>query len=169
MGEFPDGRYQLALRMSLRDWMSGVTSGPISDVEWVRIQLDNGASVKDVAAHAGVSVPTARSWIRRHGLAVASSRPLPVELRTAYAAAGSVAALGRELRVSPETARQWLIDAGIELRRRGRPVGLRLVEVDIAAVRPRRAAGQSLRVIAADLDIDRRTLKKLLGERPEAE
>lgn len=50
-----------------------------------------------------------------------SARPTDKQLAAAYRRRGSVVAVAADLGVAFETARRWLIDAGIELQSRGRP------------------------------------------------
>ena len=124
--------------------------------------LERGASVADVAVAAAVTSSTARSWIRRHGLTVRTSRPSNEDLCQRYSEHGNIADLASELGVAAETARRWLIDAGIELQPRGRAQGASVVDLDVADLRSRTKRGQSLRSIAAELGVDWRTVKKAL-------
>lgn len=48
-------------------------------------------------------------------------RPDDQHLRKIYARLGSVPAVAEELGVAFETARRWLLSAGVELRSKGRP------------------------------------------------
>jgi orotate phosphoribosyltransferase-like protein len=136
----------------------------IADRQWTAERCAAGATVAEIAKAAHVSVPTARIWIKRHGLAVQSQSTKRNDLSRLYKSLGSVAEVARELSVSPETARQRLIQAGVELKRQGRQEGAHVVDVDVHALQRRRAGGQSLRSIAAEVGIDWRTVKKLLGE-----
>jgi hypothetical protein len=48
-------------------------------------------------------------------------RPTKKELADSYGRLGSVPAVAGEFGVAFETARRWLLDAGVELQRKGRP------------------------------------------------
>ena len=49
------------------------------------------------------------------------ARPTNPNLESTYRRLGSVPAVARELGVAFETARRWLIDAGVQLGPKGRP------------------------------------------------
>lgn len=138
--------------------------GRIRDPKWVAAFINRENSIADLAHAADVTPATARTWVKRHGLAFQRTRPGTTELGRRYTKLGSIAALAAELDVAPETARRWLIDAGIELLPRGRQRGARVVEVDVKELRRRRDAGESLRALAASTGRDWRTVKRLLGE-----
>jgi hypothetical protein len=131
--------------------------------EWLTAQLSLGHSVEQIAATAGVTPATVKAWVRRHQIDV-SPAPSRRQLSARYRALGSISALAEELGVAPETARQRLIGAGVDLKRPGRQEGVHVVEADVHDLKRRRAGGQSLRSIAAEVGIDWRTVKKLLGE-----
>ncbi len=48
-------------------------------------------------------------------------RPTDKTLEAAYRRLGSISAVAAELSVAFETARRWLIDAGVQLHPKGRP------------------------------------------------
>ena len=48
-------------------------------------------------------------------------RPTTQELEAIYKRLGNVPAVAAELDVAFETARRWLLDAGVQLRHKGRP------------------------------------------------
>jgi transposase-like protein len=50
-----------------------------------------------------------------------ATRPTDNALRMSYLRLGSIPAVATELNVAFETARRWLIDAGVELKPKGRP------------------------------------------------
>ncbi len=50
-----------------------------------------------------------------------ATRPTPSKLRAAYRRLGSVPAVARDLDVAFETARRWLVEAGVQLQPKGRP------------------------------------------------
>jgi transposase-like protein len=131
--------------------------------EWLAAQLSRGHSVDEIAATAGVATATVKAWLRRQQIEVSPTPPRR-QLVARYRTLGSIAALADELGVAPETARQRLIAAGVELKRPGRREGVHVVDVDVKALQRRRTGGQSLRSIAAEVGIDWRTVKKLLGE-----
>jgi predicted transcriptional regulator len=131
--------------------------------EWLAAQLSRGRTVDEIATTAGVTTATVKAWLRRHQIEVSPTPPRR-QLAARYRALGSIAALAEELGVAPETARQRLIDAGVDLKRPGRQEGVHVVDVDVHSLTRRRAGGQSLRSIAAEVGIDWRTVKKLLGE-----
>src|SRR5262249_53715805 len=136
-----------------------ITSGrTLRDRGWVEARLAGGAKIGEIARECEVSTATVRSWLRRHRLELPSQRPTPKRLAEQYRALGSVNALAVDLAVAPETARRWLIDAGIELRPPGRPRGRRSIDVDVGDLRRRRAEGESLRTIAQAVGIDWRTV-----------
>jgi hypothetical protein len=137
---------------------------PVQNREWLAEQVAQGRSADEIAVTAGVSVATVKAWLRRHQIDVSGPRLSGRQLTSRYRALGSIAALAEELGVAPETARQRLIDAGVDLKRPGRQEGVHVVDVDVHDLKRRRAGGQSLRSIAAEVGIDWRTVKKLLAE-----
>lgn len=96
-------------------------------------------------------------------LIAVSSRPSKRDLSIAYKRHGSVAGVAAELSVACETARRWLLDAGVALRARGRPsAGAAIASVDEIVERYRE--GESLATIASALDVSPNTVRnRLLG------
>lgn len=87
--------------------------------------------------------------------------PTKLELARVYRRAGSVAGVAAELGVAFETARRWLLDAGVALRGQGRPspgAGSATVETIVERYR----AGESFAAIARDLDISPNTVRNRL-------
>jgi transposase-like protein len=90
-----------------------------------------------------------------------SERPANRELSQAYRRIGSVARVASELDVAYETARRWLLEAGVSLRSQGRPSrGAGTASVDTIVERYR--AGESFAAIATDLDVSPNTVRNRL-------
>jgi predicted ArsR family transcriptional regulator len=88
-------------------------------------------------------------------------RPSPAQLRSLYRTAGSVPAVAEELGVAYETARQWLLEAGVELKRKGRP-SPKAASLDPTELVDRYRAGGSLAAIGHDLGVSPTTIRKRL-------
>ncbi len=88
-------------------------------------------------------------------------RPLPAELRSLYRNAGSVPAVATELGVAYETARQWLLEAGVELKAKGRP-SARAASLDETTLVDRYISGESIATIGHDLGVSPTTVRKRL-------
>jgi hypothetical protein len=87
--------------------------------------------------------------------------PTPATLRTLYRRAGSVPGVASQLDVAYETARQWLLEAGVELKAKGRPSS-RAASLDEAALVKRYNAGESIATIGHDLGVSPTTVRKRL-------
>jgi predicted transcriptional regulator len=88
-------------------------------------------------------------------------RPSSTELKTLYRTAGSVPTVAAELGVAYETARQWLLEAGVEMKAKGRP-SARAASLDEAALAERYYAGESIATIGHDLGVSPTTIRKRL-------
>lgn len=88
-------------------------------------------------------------------------RPSSTELKTAYRDAGSVPAVAAQLDVAYETARQWLLEAGVELKAKGRP-SPRAASLDEAVLVKRYNAGESIATIGHDFGVSPTTVRKRL-------
>jgi hypothetical protein len=88
-------------------------------------------------------------------------RPSSTELKTMYGTVGSVPAVAAELGVAYETARQWLLEAGVEMKAKGRP-SARAASLDEAALVERYNAGESIATIGHDLGVSPTTVRKRL-------
>ena len=94
-------------------------------------------------------------------LTAMGDRPANRMLAAAYRRRGSVAAVAGELGVAFETARQWLLAAGVELRHPGRPSpNAERARVDDLAERYRR--GESVAAIAEAIDVSPNTVRNRL-------
>jgi len=137
-------------------------AGSIHDRAWVAARLANGETVTAIARDAGVSRQTAHAWIARHRLSrtpTVKARPSRLVLARLYREHRSVAKTAAMLEVSAETARRWLIDAGIDLAQPGRPS----VTIDkVAELRRRRAAGATYQALAAEYGVPLETLRRRL-------
>jgi DNA-directed RNA polymerase specialized sigma24 family protein len=88
-------------------------------------------------------------------------RPSSTELKTLYRTAGSVPTVAAELGVAYETARQWLLEAGVELRPKGRP-SARAASLEESVLVERYSAGESIATIGHDLCVSPTTVRKRL-------
>jgi transposase-like protein len=92
-----------------------------------------------------------------------SERPTARELASIYRRAGSVTGVAAQLGVAYETARRWLVDAGVTLRTRGRPSpGADAAPVDEIVERYRK--GESFAAIASLLDVSPNTVRNRVIE-----
>lgn len=145
-----------------RLYAAPVADGDIRDRDWFAGRLADGATMTAIAAEAGVSRQTAHTWRGRHGLDSPNTktRPTPARLQRLYDRYGSSARVATELGVSTDTARRWLIAAGVELAAAGRPAA----RLDLDDIRRRRAAGATLTELAADAGVSLETLRRHLAE-----
>jgi hypothetical protein len=88
-------------------------------------------------------------------------RPPPASLQRLYRSAGSVPAVAAELGIAYETARQWLLEAGVQLKAKGRP-SVRAASLDEAALIERYNAGESIATIGHHLGVSPTTVRKRL-------
>ncbi len=91
-------------------------------------------------------------------LAVAPPDP---RLRELYDRTQSVPATARELGVAYETARRWLLAAGVELRAKGRPSKAAAM-LSITEITRRYAAGEGIAVIGHSFGVSPTTVRKRL-------
>lgn len=96
-------------------------------------------------------------------LTVVVSRPNNRSLASTYRRRGTVAAVADDLGVSFETARQWLLAAGVELRAPGRPC-LDPGKVQVDEIIKRYRQGESFATIAASLNVSPNTIRNRLIE-----
>ncbi|CAN5853019.1 MAG: hypothetical protein ACR2HP_08685 [Ilumatobacteraceae bacterium] len=133
----------------------------ISDREWVASRLGAGATITELAGEAGVSRQTAHTWLARHGmrgLSKAKERPPDSRLRELYEEHRTINAVAQIIGVATGTAHRWLIDAGVELASPGRAKR----ELDVAALRARRASGATFNELAADCGVSSETIRRRL-------
>lgn len=90
-----------------------------------------------------------------------SSRPSKHVLARAYKRHGSVAGVATELGVAFETARQWLLDADVALRARGRP-SPRADTASVDEIVERYRKGESFAMIGSALDVSPNTVRNRL-------
>lgn len=88
-------------------------------------------------------------------------RPSADELRRLYRRLGSVPTVAESLEVAYETARQWLLEAGVELRPKGRP-SARAASLDESVLVERYSAGESIATIGHDLGVSPTTVRRRL-------
>jgi hypothetical protein len=74
---------------------------------------------------------------------------------------GSIPLVAAELGVAYETARQRLLEAGVELKAKGRP-SARAASLDEAELIDRYHAGESIATIGHDLGVSPTTIRKRL-------
>src|SRR5262245_6397912 len=91
----------------------------------------------------------------------ARRRPSPAELSRRYERVKSVPAVAEQLGVAYETARHWLLEAGIELRNRGRPSAA-AERLDAEELTKRYKSGESIATIGAALGVSPTTVRKRL-------
>ena len=90
-------------------------------------------------------------------------RPTARQLARAYGRLGSVPAVAKELGVAYETARQWLLGAGIELRPKGRP-STRAEDLDIRQITARYKRGESIATLGKAFGVSPTTVRSRLLE-----
>ncbi len=88
-------------------------------------------------------------------------RPSSAELKSLYRTTGSVPAVAAELGVAYETARQWLLEAGVKLKAKGRP-SVRAASLDQPTLIERYAGGESIASIGHDLGVSPTTVRNRL-------
>lgn len=84
-----------------------------------------------------------------------------IDLRALYEQLGSIPQVAAELGIAYETARQWLIEAGVELKPKGRPSD-RAASLDEPTLVERYNAGESIATIGHDLGVSPTTVRKRL-------
>jgi len=89
------------------------------------------------------------------------TRPTPRELKQAYRRLGSIAAVADELGVAYETARQWLRNAGVELRAKGRP-SEHAPQLDVKKLAARYRRGESIAALAESEGVSPNTVRNRL-------
>jgi transposase len=92
-----------------------------------------------------------------------SVRPPSRSLRVLYGRLGSVPAVARDLGVAYETARRWLVDAGVELRPKGRPSKAAEM-LNVKALSRRYVAGESIAALGAAFGVSPATVRERLLE-----
>jgi uncharacterized protein (DUF433 family) len=90
-------------------------------------------------------------------------RPTKRQLAASYHRLGSVPALAIELGVAFETARRWLVDAGVQLQQKGRP-SARARELNTRALAKRYKAGESIATIGSAYGVSPATVRARLIE-----
>lgn len=88
-------------------------------------------------------------------------RPPAGELRILYERLDSVPRVAESLGIAYETARQWLLEAEVELKAKGRP-SVRASSLDETALVERYNAGESIATIGHDLGVSPTTVRKRL-------
>lgn len=88
-------------------------------------------------------------------------RPTDSALRAHYRRLGTITRVAEELGVAYETARQWLLEAGVELKAKGRP-SARAASLDESTLVSRYSAGESIATIGLDLGVSPTTVRKRL-------
>jgi hypothetical protein len=99
----------------------------------------------------------------RHNVRVALARPSKRDLTATYRRLRSVPALADELGVAYETARRWLVDAGVELQGKGRP-STKARALDVKALVKRYRAGESIATLGAAFGVSPETVRTRLIE-----
>ena len=89
------------------------------------------------------------------------TRPTQRQLKQAYGRLRSINAVARELDVAYETARQWLQNAGVELRPKGRPSD-HAAELDTKKLTARYRNGESIAALAASVGVSPNTVRNRL-------
>ena len=88
-------------------------------------------------------------------------RPGRAELRRLYRTSRSIPAVASELGVAYETARQWLIDAGIKLGSRGRP-SKAASKLDTSQLQRAYGSGATLAELGEKFAVSPTTIRKRL-------
>lgn len=90
-------------------------------------------------------------------------RPTNRNLSAMYRASGSVTAVATELGVAFETARRWLVEAGVELQSKGRP-SANAAALDTSILRRRYEDGESIADLGRRFGVSPATVRsRLLG------
>ena len=92
-----------------------------------------------------------------------TERPPDRRLAASYRRLGSVPAVAAELGVAFETARRWLMDAGVELKPKGRP-SKSASKLDPEALTRRYAGGQSIATLGEAFGVSPATVRARLIE-----
>jgi hypothetical protein len=97
--------------------------------------------------------------MERRGLA----RPTKTELDTAYRRLRSVPAVADDLGVAFETARRWLVDAGVILNRKGRPSS-NAASLNTSVLARRYKGGESIAELGQAFGVSPATVRSRLIE-----
>jgi transposase-like protein len=146
---------------------------PIS-LEELRGWYEAGETIKGLARALGVSGGTVKMRLAESGATLRSREtpggrmvlPLPSEvLRRRYEAGESLYDLAAELGVAVGTVKLRLLEAGTVMRQVGGRTGSNMVALPISAeeLQRRRAAGESVAVLAAELGVSWDTVRKRLN------
>ena len=90
-------------------------------------------------------------------------RPSVAELEAAYGRLGSVPAVACDLGVAFETARRWLVDAGVILNRKGRPSS-NAASLDPSILARRYEGGESIAQLGQAFGVSPATVRSRLIE-----
>lgn len=101
--------------------------------------------------------PESGSW---HDVRV-TERPTNRQLEHRYRRLKSVPALAEELGIAFETARRWLIEAGVEMQSKGRP-SKKAQKLDPVVLATRYAAGESIATIGEAFGVSPATVRARL-------
>lgn len=93
--------------------------------------------------------------------ATVTQRPTKTELAKAYGRLCSVPAVADQLGVAFETARRWLLDAGVELNRKGRPSSA-ANNMPMAEVKRRYLKGESIAQLGIAFGVSPATVRSRL-------
>jgi DNA-directed RNA polymerase specialized sigma24 family protein len=88
-------------------------------------------------------------------------RPTDSALRAKYTRLQTITGVAEELVVAYETARQWLLEAGVELRPKGRP-SASAATLDETELIQRYNSGESIATIGHDLGVSPTTVRRRL-------
>ena len=88
-------------------------------------------------------------------------RPTDRQLAASYRRLGSVPALAAELGVAFETARRWLMNAGVELQPKGRP-SKKAHKLDPVVLTKRYASGDSIAALGEAFGVSPATVRARL-------
>ena len=88
-------------------------------------------------------------------------RPTDRQLAASYRRLGSVPALAEELGVAFETARRWLMNAGVQLQSKGRP-SKRAHKLDPVVLTKRYASGDSIAALGEAFGVSPATVRARL-------
>lgn len=91
------------------------------------------------------------------------TRPTKTELAKAYRRLGSVPAVADELGVAFETARRWLLDADVQLNRKGRPSSA-ANRMSIPDIKRRYLKGESIAQLGHAFGVSPATVRSRLIE-----
>lgn len=88
-------------------------------------------------------------------------RPTAGELLSLYERHESIPRVAESLGIAYETARKWLLEAGVELKAKGRP-SANAASLDETGLVERYCSGESLAAIGNDLGVSPTTIRKRL-------